>query len=215
MKNLKCLTNASNKVPWHPWSQILNKASEGTFPGNGWCSQIKREDQPICFSRASSKLHSGTNKIQILLLKDSRRDLVGVMFFPSVGREGRETSLEIWDGRTHLYTFQKAVAALSFPSGTPNNAQGPGNSAADTPEPFASWSSGMVKTGSELILLPLRNFFLFKWFCNLAAKTNTRGKAECFVSNLSHFVLEKHLPGISHCCASLVADFYFVFGEDL
>jgi len=42
----------------------------------------KREDQTTCFGRAASKLHSGANKIQILLLKDSRLDLAGVTGFP-------------------------------------------------------------------------------------------------------------------------------------
>lgn len=41
----------------------------------------KREDQTTCSSRVASKLHSGANKIQISLLKDSRLDLVGVTPF--------------------------------------------------------------------------------------------------------------------------------------
>lgn len=41
----------------------------------------KREDQTTCSSRVASKLHSGANRIQISLLKDSRLDLFGVTPF--------------------------------------------------------------------------------------------------------------------------------------
>lgn len=53
------------------------------------------------------------------------------------GKE-KQASLEIWDSRPHVCAFQKAVAVLSFHSGVLNNAQRPGNSAADTPESFPS-----------------------------------------------------------------------------
>lgn len=81
----------------------------------------KRQDQTTCFSRAASKLHSGANKIQILLLKGSRRDLVGVTLFPlSEAKEEKGlVSLGIWDTRPQLFAFQKAAADRVFHSSFP------------------------------------------------------------------------------------------------
>lgn len=97
----------------------------------------KGEDQTTCFSRAASKLHSGANKIQILLLKDSRLNLVGVTLFPLLEAKEEKKGL-VSPGdlgyQTSAFCLSESSIRPSFPQQYPkSNAQRAGKPAADTP----------------------------------------------------------------------------------